>query len=211
MMSLLYPDWRFCQGHLLYWEGPIRPFPDNTDPLSVLVAINNGEDVYIGVGGQLTIDTPAPETDLPAELRGLEHLDRTYHLRAFYRPRRGHPQVVCFNPRIVVQRSAAEEHLYPPNPLYDGLSPICPLYPPEDRWNCETHGLAEYLDHVSIWLAVHTLYLVTGVWWGPQYTHDAATIHAELTMNVRRQCHCGSGRRYSKCCMRRDEGLVARV
>ncbi|HHY08259.1 MAG TPA: hypothetical protein GX530_07010 [Corynebacteriales bacterium] len=173
------------------WVGSITPLAPPSDAFGVISALAEDRYVEIHIGGRIDVD---PE-DLPEKMLELpideEELRKTFYLLARHEGPPSHPKVFMTLPQL----PRLCPHVFP-----DGS--LCPLLPSGGAWSWVENSLADYLDHIAIWLVKFSVWDATrkatgqGIWIGSEAPHDPASL-AATPLNA--QCYCGSGLRFGQC------------
>ena len=204
MMTEYYPGWRSVDCHpkpgdpqagpCKAWIGDITPLQPPSDAIGVVNALAADMSVMVHQSGRIDVDSECPPGK-PSQLGVDERaLRKTFSLVALQDGPPRHPRVSVMIPEL-------------PRPcrhtFRDGA--VCPLLPSSGAWSWASNSLAEYLNHVSIWLVKFMVWDLTmkatgsGVWIGSEAAHDSVTL---ARTPVWAQCHCGSGLSFGRCCGR---------
>lgn len=200
-MKKHYPGWQLlsCHAHEKnsketvpqIWVGSITPLAPPSNVPGVVSALAEDKYVEVHIKGRVDVD---PE-DLPEKMLELpideDEIRRAFYLLARQEGPPSHPKVFM----TIRQLPPLCPHVYD-----DGR--LCPLLPSRGAWSWERNSLANYLDHIAIWLVKFSVWDAIrkatghGIWIGSEASHDPIIL-AVTPRNA--QCHCGSRLRFGQC------------
>ena len=196
------------------WEGVVQPLAGcGASDLALLLDDLHAGAAVLASAGRLEHDPACRrEHKMPSylsQLRGIN--EESFAIRVVVWPAPRHPKAFALYPEISAARFPHHPHLFrhrePPGVGERLPDALCTYRPGDGEWSWASADLVTFLDYVAIYLAKHVVWTRTGaneraVWIGPHASHLKQDVIQEL--NHAGECHCGSGRRYSDCCLPED-------
>lgn len=170
------------------WVGILQPIRPDQQIDELLHDIANDRPVYVRLGGEVTHD---PNCRAKHEI--LEWMSRlrdpyvTYRVRVTYCGERAHPRCYVLSPPLTKKNQ--------PHVFRDRA--ICPYPPWQDVWCWDRNTVADFMDHVLVWLIKQIVWDQTEVWIGSEMKHDP--VFLDNTVGRNQQCWCGSGKKRKNC------------
>lgn len=205
-MEEYYSGWRLegCHPHPKdphqmvppIWIGDISPLHPPSDAVGVINALAANEEVEVYLNGRVDVDPNNPPRSMLQPIVDEAMAQRTFSLIARQEGPPRHPRVFVMVPEL----PQTCPHLFSDRSL-------CPLLPSTGAWSWNEHSLADYLDHVAIWLVKFIVWDAIrkatgqGIWIGHEASHDWASL-AKTPSSA--QCYCGSGLQFRECCARTE-------
>lgn len=180
---------------MVVWEGWLQPIGSLRDFDLIINDLHYNRPILLGENGEILHDSRCKGPhDKPSIRQYLRRPNRSFKVRIEYHGGSRHPRAFMLDP-ILVRRSG--DHTFG-----DGASCVYPAW--EDVWEWQRDTVADFIDHVLVWLVKWNVFDATGgaIWLGPQMDHDPTFLAA--TINPDAQCWCGSGKRYNICHRRAD-------
>lgn len=202
MMNDYYPGWQSADCYpnpeglqtnaCKAWIGDITPLQSPSNAVGVVNALAADMPILVYQNGRVDVDRACPTGS--ANKLGIDEsaLRRTFSLIARQAGPPRHPRVFVMIPELP---------RFCPHTFADEA--VCPLLPSSGAWSWPSNSLADYLNHVSIWLVKFMVWDFTkkatgsGIWIGSEAPHDRATL---ARTPLWAQCYCGSGLRFGQCC-----------
>lgn len=184
-------------GDVAVWKGRVRPI-QTTDGLEQLLDdIHHERPFYILPGGEVLHHPKCAAAHVDHKwTEKLADPHVVYELEVRYGGGRRHPRAFVRDPVL------PEENR--PHTFGDGA--ICPYAPWQHVWSWEEHTVVDYMGHVLGWLIKWTVWSQTELWIGSEMSHDPRFLLRSVGPN--KQCWCGSGKKYKKCCRATDENKI---
>ncbi|HYX72866.1 MAG TPA: SEC-C domain-containing protein [Nitrososphaera sp.] len=181
-------------GEVAIWKGRVRPI-QTTDGLEQLLDdIHHERPFYILPGGEVLHHPKCVEIHVNHKwAEKLTNPQAVYELEIRYSGGQRHPRAFMRDP-VLPERKR-------PHTFGDGA--ICPYAPWQQVWWWEDHTVVDYMGHALGWLIKWTVWSQTEIWIGPEMRHDPRFLLRSVGPN--KQCWCGSGKKYKKCCRVHDE------
>lgn len=126
-------------------------------------------------------------------LKKIKRPDRRFLVRIEYVGGLSHPTAFLIDPVVT---PATRFHIF-------GRNRICAYAPWTDAWKAGEHNIADFTDHVLIWLFKWNTCVETGRWLGSEEDHKPLYLLSTIRPDM--QCWCGSGLPYCDCCRPRDQ------
>lgn len=148
--------------------------------------------------GTLMTEETSPPLDRQLERRIRDLGETTYQVEYHWDILRRHPRVYCVSPIINGATRPQNRHLFSGiHPFSTSAQPLC-IYPP--HYGLLNNPRADDPIQLLIWtasyLACDAIQEKTGVWTGPEASHDRKQI---LKKYGHSECWCGSGFPMARC------------
>ncbi|QQS33609.1 MAG: hypothetical protein IPM50_03220 [Acidobacteriota bacterium] len=179
------------------WEGWLQPIGSLRNFDLIIYDLHYNRPIMIGEDGEILHNPRCKGPhDKPSIRKYLKRPNRSFKVRIEHAGGSRHPRAFMLDP-ILVRRPG--DHTFG-----DGASCAYPAW--EDVWEWQRDTVADFTDHVLVWLVKWNLFDETNgkLWLGPEMNHDAFFLAA--TINSNSQCWCGSGKCYVSC--HRAEDMV---
>jgi len=193
------------------WEGELRPLPTAHDEaVKILADLAADRVVLVERAGVLRHHHRCAAAHVvPGPLRNRTDYEASFRLRAHQFAPPAHPKVYALQPWLGPELFRTQGHV-------NGDGSLCPIFAPDEVWNCVEGTLARYLrTGVSILLAKHLYWQWTrdatgiGIWPGQRGPHGLLDgILGSMRQSPDTQCRCGSGRPYAGCHMEPDKEFL---
>ncbi|MGE0127598.1 MAG: SEC-C domain-containing protein [Blastocatellales bacterium] len=176
------------------WKGKVQPIQTAESLAELLDDIHCERPVWVLAGGEVRHHHLCNSTHTHhAWVDGLTNPFIVFDLEARYGGHKQHPKVFVRNPKMPLPKT---KHTF-------GDGSICPYAPWENVWLWERDTAADYLGHACVWLIKWLVWDQTGIWVGPEMSHDKSFLSRTIGRN--NQCWCGSGLKYKKCHLIQDQ------
>jgi hypothetical protein len=171
------------------WEGWLQPIRMRAGLTSIVCDLDADRPVAIDqdtctIGHDPNCDK---EHRTHRILKMIKHPDRRFLVRIEFKDGPSHPRGYLLDPVVTPE---THYHMFTPNR-------ICAYPPQTDVWRAADHTVADYTDHVLIWLFKWNTWVETGHWLGTEMPHDPWYLYAMISPTE--QCWCGSGETYGDC------------
>lgn len=180
------------------WEGWLTPIRDRSQLDGVLADLDADRTVMIDADATLlhhsACDLKHPRHRLMARLK---RPDRSFKVRIEYAGGVAHPRAYLLDPVIT---PANRKHIF-------NERRICAYLPSDDVWVSGRDSVADFTDHVLVWLLKRNTWVEAGHWPGSEMSHDPMLLFT--TISAQAQCWCGTGESYSHCHRELDRGKVS--
>lgn len=177
------------------WEGWLQPISSLRDFDLIINDLHYNRPILLTEDGEIRHNPQCKEPhDKPSIRKYLKRPNRNFKLRIEYAGGSRHPRAFMLDP-VLVRRPG--DHTFG-----DGASCAYPAW--EDVWEWQRDTVADFIDHILVWLVKWNVFDATGgaIWLGPQKDHDPILLAA--TINPDAQCWCGHGKNYNICHRRAD-------
>lgn len=172
------------------WEGWLQPIGSLRDFDLIINDLHYNRPIMISEDGEILHNPRCKGPhDKPSIRKYLKRPSRSFKVRIEYAGRSRHPRAFMLDP-VLVRRSG--DHTFS-----DGASCAYPAW--EDVWEWQRDTVADFIDHVLVWLVKWNVFDATdgAIWLGPQMDHDPTFLAATISPDA--QCWCGNGKRYNTC------------
>lgn len=172
------------------WEGWLQPIRSLRDFDAIINDLHYNRPVLLTEDGEILHNPRCKGPhDKPSICKYLKRPNRSFKVRIQYSGGPQHPRAFMIDP-VLVRRPG--DHTYG-----DGAS--CAYPPWEDAWEWRRNTVADFTDHLLVWLVKWNVFDATNgeLWLGPEMNHDPVFLAA--TINPDNQCWCGTGKRYADC------------
>lgn len=177
------------------WEGWLQPIRTRTGLNSIVCDLDEDRPVMIDRDAGTIVHDPQSGKEHKAHriLKKIKRPDRRFLVRIEFAGGPAHPKAYLLDPVITL---TTRYHIL-------GRNRICAYAPWTDAWKAPDHTVADFTDHVLVWLFKWNTWVETGHWLGSEEDHGPLYLLSTIRPNM--QCWCGSGLRYEGCCMPRDQ------
>jgi hypothetical protein len=172
------------------WEGWLQPIGSLRDFDLIINDLHYNRPIMIGEDGEILHNPRCKGPhDKPSIRKHLKRPNRSFKVRIEHAGGSKHPRAFMLDP-VLVRRPG--DHTFG-----DGASCAYPAW--EDVWEWQRNTVADFTDHVLVWLMKWNVFDATNgeLWLGHEMNHDSVFLAA--TVNPNSQCWCGSGKRYAGC------------
>lgn len=177
------------------WEGWLQPVRTRAGLNSIVCDLD--EDRPVMIDRDAGTINHAPQCGRAHRdhriLKKIKRPDRRFLVRIEYVGGRSHPTAFLLDPVVT---PATRFHIF-------GKNRICAYAPWTDAWKAGEHDVADFADHVLVWLFKWNTCVETGHWLGSEEDHKP--MHLLSTIRRDMQCWCGSGAPYGDCCRPSDQ------
>lgn len=194
-MTERYPSLEFCVEEadgctIGIWEGWLQPIRTLTELNSIVCDLDEDRPVKINRDSATIEHSPVCDKQhvLHKIFSSIKRPDRSFLVRVEYAGSIAHPQAFLLEPEVT---NATRRHIF-------GENRICAYPPWTDAWQPDKHNVADFTDHVLIWLFKWNTWVETGHWLGSEAGHESLQLYSSIAHDM--QCWCGSGKRYGACC-----------
>jgi hypothetical protein len=182
------------------WSGQLQPLRTTDGVVELLDDMHHNRNIYTAWRGELR-HLPRCAADhchhVWQDALKIEELLRTFEARIEYAGGQEDPR--CWVEGITRENG---RHMWA-----DGS--ICPFLSARSSWDWSRETVADFVGHVSIWLASWMVFQQTTTWIVGEH---AATPGYHLTViRPNEHCWCRSGKKYRKCHMRDDQFAYLRT
>lgn len=176
------------------WEGWLQPIRTLAGLNSIVCDLDADSPVMIDHdSGTIGHDLNCEQKHLSHPiLKTIKRPDRRFLIRIEFFDGPAHPKAYLLDPVVT---PATRYHIF-------GTNRICAYAPQTDVWRAEDHNVADFTDHVLVWLFKWNTWVETGHWLGSEENHEP--LYLLSTIRPEMQCWCGSGQPYGECCKPRD-------
>lgn len=181
-------------GPVAVWKGSVQPVQTCSNVVELLDDISCDRPVEIFPGGRV-----AHVTDCGArheERKWMEEITNpcmSFNLEVRYAGDSVHPRAYVVTPALP---RSAWRHIF-------GDGAVCPFAPCQQVWSWTLHSVADYMDHVLVWIVKSIVWLQARTWIGKEVSHEKE--YLLRTINPKDQCWCGSGSKYRSCHRSKDQ------
>ncbi len=177
------------------WEGWLQPIRTRAGLNSIVCDLDEDRSVMIDRDSGTVSHDPQCEKAHGDHriLKKIKRPDRRFLVRIEYVAGLSHPLAFLVDPVVT---PATRFHIF-------GRNRICAYAPWTDAWKAGEHDVADFTDHVLIWLFKWNTCVETRHWLGSEEDHEPR--HLLSTIRPDMQCWCGSGVPYGNCCRPRDQ------
>lgn len=182
------------------WEGWLQPIRTPVGLDTIVQDLDDDRPVVIDrETASITHNPGCGRSHEPHPVTGqLRRPDRPFRVRIEHDGGTAHPVGYLLDPVVT---AATRCHVV-------GANRICAYQPTSGAWCVDTHTVADFTDHVLIWLFKWNTWVETKYWLGSEAPHDRWYLFATTTPT--QQCWCGSGEKYADC-HRKEDSKVARA
>lgn len=204
-MKIKYPSFSVSglpigTGPIAIWKGWIQPIR-NRESLELLLSdLANNHPVRVLHSGEIIHkpDCKNQHESLPW-LKKLKKPDAAYKLKVTYNGGTQHPKAFIIEP---LKHLRELRHIF-----RDGS--ICAYPPWEDIWHWQYSTVADFMDHISIWLLKNTVWQQVGLWIGDEMPHNTEFLYN--TIKPFEECWCRSGQLYGMCHRESDQNTLSKL
>lgn len=170
------------------WQGWIQPIRSLENLEFLLADLAQNRSVRVLSGGEI-IHHPNCQRKHPqlSWTKKLKKPDRAFKIKITYGGGSRHPKAYVLDPVIKPDES---EHMF-------GDGSVCAYPPWQGIWDWQTNTVADFTDHIAVWLVKWNVWQQTGVWLGDEMQHGKAFLF--FNIKPMEQCWCGSGKEYGAC------------
>lgn len=170
------------------WQGWIQPIRSLENLELLLADLAQNRAVRVLSGGEI-IHYPNCQRKHPelSWIKKLKKADRAFKIKITYSGGSRHPKAVVLDPVIKPDES---EHMF-------GDGSVCAYPPWQGVWDWQINTVADFADHIAVWLVKWNVWQQTGVWLGDEMQHGKAFLFFNIKPTA--QCWCGSGKEYGAC------------
>lgn len=172
------------------WEGWVQPVRSLKEFDLIVNDMHYNRPIVLSEDGEILHKPKCKGPhDKPSIRKHIGRPDRSFKVRIEYAGGPQHPRAFMLDPTLARRPG---DHTYG-----DGASCV---YPPwEDAWEWRRNTVADFTDHLLVWLVKWNVFDATSgdLWLGPEMNHDPVFLAA--TINPDNQCWCGTGKRYADC------------
>ena len=177
------------------WEDWLQPIRTKADLNSIVCDLDANRPVLIDLESSSIKHDPhcIKEHKTHRILNAIKRWDRPFLVRIEFDGGPAHPRAYLLDPVVTPK---TRYHIF-------GENRICAYAPQSDVWRAADHTVADFTDHVLVWLFKWNTWVETKYWLGAEEDHRP--LHLLSTIRPHMQCWCGSGLPYGKCCMPGDK------
>jgi SEC-C motif len=170
------------------WHGILQAIRTNRRLAELLYDVDNDRPIYVQFGGEVVHEpTCRASHESPEWMSRLQDPYTTYRVGVTYGGGKAHPRCCVLSPLLTKRNQ--------PHVFSDRA--VCPYPPWQDVWRWDRNTVADFMDHVLVWLIKQTVWDQTGVWIGSEMQHDRIFLDHAVGRN--QQCWCGSGKKRKQC------------
>lgn len=177
------------------WEGWLQPIRTRAGLNSIVCDLDEDRAIMIDRDtGTINHDPQCERAHRDHRiLKKIKRPDRRFFVRIEYVGSRSHPTAFLVDPVVT---PATRFHIF-------GTNRICAYAPWTDAWKAGEHDVADFTDHVLVWVFKWNTCVETGHWLGSEEDHKP--LYLLSTIRPDKQCWCGSGVPYGDCCRSEDQ------
>lgn len=193
-MGYEYPSLRFSRyGAGGRWVGRVQPIQSREGIAELLDDLAHDRAIHLqGDRVEHLPECDAAHREHPW-MSGLSDLQRTFEIAILHPGDASVPRGYVLSPAIPRHKQL---HMW-------GDGAMCPFLTSDDHWVARRNTVADIVPYFLVWLVKWMVYDETNVWIGREHKNDPASHLRRVGRND--QCWCGSGMKYKKCHLRKDE------